>query len=168
MKDIRIEKLTLNIGSGKDAEKLEKAMKLLKNITGKQPIKTLSKKRIPNWGLRPGLAIGCKVTIRNALAKEIISNLLQAKNNKLNPSQFDTKGNVSFGIHEYIDIPGIKYDPEIGVMGLEAAITLERPGFRIKRRVYLKKTIPPTHQITKENAIEFIKKEFDTQVEEEE
>ncbi len=168
MREIRIEKLTLNIGVGKNTETLEKAMKLLQNITGCKPVKTTAKKRIPNWGLRPGLPIGCKVTIRKAQAKEIIGRLLQAKDNRLSPSQFDERGNVSLGIHEYIDIPGVKYDPEIGVIGLEAAITLERPGYRIKKRKIQKKPISPRHQITKNEAIDFIKKEFDTQVGDEE
>ncbi|MBI2133262.1 50S ribosomal protein L5 [Candidatus Woesearchaeota archaeon] len=168
MKKIRIEKLTLNIGSGKSQETLEKGMKLLKNITGLTPVKTTSTKRIPNWGLRPGLQIGCKITVRKAPAKELISRLLQAKDNKLSQSQFDSQGNVSFGIHEYIDIPGIKYDPEIGVMGLQASITLERIGFRIKRRKLQKRTISAKHQISKDEAIEFIKNEFETQIGEEE
>ncbi len=168
MKAIRIEKLTLNIGSGKDTEKLEKSMKLLSNITGLTPIKTTAKKRIPNWGLRPGLPIGCKITIRKEKAKELISRLLQAKDNKLSPDQFDTKGNLSFGIHEYIDIPGVKYDPAIGVLGLQASITLERIGYRIKRRKLQPKTLPKKHEITKEEAIKFIKSQFDTEIGDEE
>ena len=58
MREIRIEKITLNIGAGKDVGKLEKGVKLLKNITGINPVKTVTQKRIPTWGLRPGLPIG--------------------------------------------------------------------------------------------------------------
>lgn len=160
MREIRIEKLTLNIGAGKDAEKLEKALKLLKNIAGQNPVKTTAKKRIPNWGLRPGLPIGCKLTIRKSRAKEIIARLLQANDNKLSESQFDANGSVSFGINEYIDIPGANYDPEIGVMGLEASITLERKGYRVKRRRLLKRKIAGSHRITKDDAIGFMKNVF--------
>ena len=105
MRAIRIEKVTLNIGAGKDQTKLEKGMLLLKNITGINPVKTVTKKRIPNWGIRPGLPIGCKLTLRKQKAKEILLRLLDAKNNTLQEFQFDNKGNIAFGIHEYIDIP---------------------------------------------------------------
>jgi ribosomal protein L5 len=54
MQEIRIEKITLNIGCGKDQSRIEKGIKLLKNIAqGSTPVKTITKKRIPEWGLRP-------------------------------------------------------------------------------------------------------------------
>ena len=164
MRQIRIEKITLNIGAGKEQTKLEKGMKLLKNITGIDPIQTITNKRIPGWGLRPGLPIGCKITLRNDNAKEILKRLLEAKDNKLKPTQFDDQGNLAFGIPEYIDIPGVKYDPEIGVIGLEICVTLERPGFRIKKRKIQKRKIPPKHIIKKEEAIEFMEKNFNIKV----
>jgi large subunit ribosomal protein L5 len=156
----RIEKLTLNIGAGKDQAKLEKGVQLLKHITGIDPIKTVTSKRIPNWGLRPGLPIGCKLTLRKQFAKELIKRFLEAKKKTLLLSQFDNFGNISFGIEEYIDIPGVAYKPEIGVLGLQVCITLEKPGHRIKRRTFLKKQIGKNHIVTKQNAIDFMKKEF--------
>lgn len=156
----RIEKLTLNIGAGKDQAKLEKGVQLLKHITGIDPIKTVTSKRIPNWGLRPGLPIGCKLTLRKQFAKELIKRFLEAKKKTLLMSQFDNFGNISFGIEEYIDIPGVAYKPEIGVLGLQVCITLEKPGHRIKRRTFLKKAIGKNHIVTKQNAIDFMKKEF--------
>lgn len=168
MTKIRIEKVTLNIGAGKDTAKLEKGMKLLNNLTGMKPVKTVTQKRIPTWGIRPGLPIGCKVTIRGKKSIEILSNLLHAKEYTLNETQFDDNGNVSFGIPEYIDIKGVKYDPEIGVIGLEVCVTLEKPGFRIKRRkLKKKKKISSRHRIKKKNAIEFMKKEFNIKIREE-
>ena len=120
---------------------------LLKNITGIDPIKTFTNKRIPTWGLRPGLPIGCKLTLRKKKAEEILLRLLDAKDNTLSPHQFDKEGNIAFGIHEYIDIPGIEYEPKIGVMGLEVCITLERPGYRIKNRRIMKRKVPTKHKI---------------------
>ncbi|MBI4439103.1 50S ribosomal protein L5 [Candidatus Woesearchaeota archaeon] len=168
MKGIRIEKLVLNIGTGKNPDSIEKAMKLLKSITGREPVKTITKKRIPEWGLRPGLAIGCKVTLRKALAKDTIARLLQARDNKLSPRLFDDTGNLAFGIPEYIDIPGVSYDPQIGVIGLQATITLERVGYGIKRRKSLKRPVPVKHRITKQEAVEFMQRTFDADVGEEE
>lgn len=164
MRDIRIEKLTINIGVGEPGEKLDKAMKLLKSITGQKPIQTKSKKRIPTWNLRPGLPIACRVTLRKKLAEETLTRLLKAVENKLNPKCFDNLGNFSFGVREYIDIPGIEYDPEIGIIGLEAAVTLERPGYRIKRRKLRSKKIPNRHLINKEEAIEFVISKFNVEL----
>ncbi len=164
---IRIEKLTLNIGAGKNPDLLKKGAKLLKAITGVEPVKTVTKKRIPTWGLRPGLPIGCMLTLRKAKARNVLGRLLDARSGKLAQSQFDQHGNVSFGVHEYIDIPGVKYDPEIGIIGLQACVTLERPGFRIRRRRIKCKRIPPSHRITKDDAVKFMEKEFNVSVGEE-
>jgi large subunit ribosomal protein L5 len=160
MRNIRIEKVTLNIGAGKDQVRLENGLKLLQVITGRTPIKTFTNKRIPTWGLRPGLPIGCKVTLRGDIAKSVLKRLIEAKNYLINDSQFDNFGNFSFGIKEYIDIAGVKYDPKMGVIGLEASVTLERPGFRIRRRSLLNKSIPKRHCISKQEAIDFMKKEY--------
>jgi len=164
MRQPRIEKVTLNIGAGKDVQRLEKGVALLKAITGIDPVKTVTQKRIPNWGLRPGLPIGCKLTLRKGQAAELLKRLLQAKENKLKPHQFDEGGNVSFGIQEYIDIPGVAYDPKIGIIGLEVCVTLERPGYRIKRRRLVKKKVPRRHLLTKEEAMQFLQKNFNVTV----
>lgn len=164
MKEIKIEKVTLNIGAGKEQAKLDKTIMLLKNITGLVPVKTFSKKRIPEWGLRPGLPIGCKITLRKKKAIELLKRLLDAKDNSLTKKQFDNEGNVSFGIHEYIDVPDVKYDPKIGVMGFEVCVTLERAGFRIKRRSVKKRKIPSRHKISKNDSIEFMKQKFNVNV----
>ena len=160
MKQIRIEKITLNVGVGKDQNKLEKALKLIMHITGTSPVKTFAKKRIPTWGLRPGLPIGCKLTLRGKRAVELLPRLLESKEKKLLPTQFDEHGNVAFGIPEYIDIAGVKYEPDIGILGLEVCVTLARPGFRIKRRKVKSTKIPRSHCITRQEAIEYMKSNF--------
>ncbi len=163
-----VEKITLNIGAGKDQAKLDKGITLLKSITGIEPVKTFAKKRIPAWGLRPGLPIGCKITLRKQKALELLKRLLKANDNKLNGGQFDNSGNVSFGIPEYIDIPGIKYDPEIGIMGLEVCVTLTKKGYRIKLRRLQRKKISKRHALTKKEAIDFMREEFSISLQEEE
>ena len=167
MKDIKIEKVTLNIGAGKDQAKLEKSLVLLNAIGNATPIRTVTSKRIQEWGLRPGLPIGCKLTLRKGRAVEVLPRLLDAIDKKMSQRQFDDNGNIAFGIHEYIDIPGVKYDPKIGIMGLEVCITLERPGFRIKRRRLLMRKVPPRHRISKQEAIDFMAKNFSINIEEE-
>ncbi len=164
MQSPRIEKLTLNIGAGKDQNKLEKGVSLIKTITGIEPMKTITNKRIPSWGVRPGLPIGCKLTLRKEKAVEILKRLLEAKDRKLKPSQFDEAGNISFGIHEYIDIPGVTYDPKIGVIGLQVCVTLEKPGHRIKRRRLKQKRVPRKHMVSKDEAMSFMQEAFGVKV----
>ncbi len=164
MKQISIEKITLNIGAGKDQAKLEKGIKLISNITGHNPVKTFTKKRIQEWGLRPGLPIGCKLTLRKKMAIELLRRLLEARDNVLQPTNLDNEGNVSFGIKEYIDIPGVKYDPDIGIMGLQVCVTLKRNGFRVKYRSLKRHQIPKRHRIPKEEAIEFMKNMFNLKI----
>jgi large subunit ribosomal protein L5 len=164
MKEIRIEKVTLNIGAGKDTQLLNKGVKLLQALTGIAPIKTVTHKRIPAWGLRPGLPIGVKITLRGKQALEFIPRLLAAKAFKLAERNYDETGNISFGIPEYIDIEGAKYDPEIGIIGLQACITLTRPGYRVKKRRYRQAPLAKQHVITKQEAIEFMATKFKVQL----
>lgn len=166
MRTISVEKVTLNVGVGEAGTHLDKAVKLLSNLTGEKPIKTKTKKRIPTWKIRPGLEIGAKVTLRGNKANAILKPLLQAKGNKLSEDCFDDEGNFSFGIEEYLDIPDAKYDAEVGIIGLSVAVTLKRPGFRIKRRAIKKSKIPGKQRISKKESIEFMKRNFDLKVEE--
>ena len=78
MKEIKVAKLTLNIGAGKNEDLLKKGLILLKKLSPLVPVKTFTQKRIPGWGLRPGLAIGCKVTVRKN-PEELLKRLLVAK-----------------------------------------------------------------------------------------
>jgi len=164
MKEIKVAKITLNIGAGKDQNQLKKGLKLLNSIANAKPVETVTNKRIAGWGIRPGLPIGCKVTLRKQKSVELLEKLLKAKENKLNEKQFDENGNIAFGIAEYIDIPGVKYEPEIGIIGLEVCVTLERAGYRIKRRKIAKRKIHKNHKISKEAAVEFMKNKFNVKV----
>lgn len=168
MRQIKVAKITLNIGAGKEQTKLEKGVKLLELITGMVPKKAATKKRIPNWDLRPGLVVGCFVTVRGKQAEELLKRFIDAKDYRLKSTMFDDKGNLAFGFAEYIDIEGIRYSPEIGVIGFNVAVTLERPGYRVKRRLYKRSPINKSHLIAKEEAIAFMKDKFKVKLEEEE
>lgn len=167
MKEIRIEKVTLNIGVGKPGPELEKALKLLQQITGKKPVETKSDKRIPTWGLRPGLSIGAKITLRGREAEELLRRLLNAIDYRLHSYKIGKDGNFAFGIKEYIDIPGMKYDMDIGIIGLEAAVTLKRAGFRVRRRKVMPRKLPDRHRIHKEETKSFLKEKYNVTFDEE-
>ncbi len=100
------------------------------------------------------------MTVRGADAGKLLQRLVDAKGKKLNGKSFDDFGNVSFGIREHIDIPGIKYDPQIGILGLEAAVTLTRPGFSIRFRSRHKASVGKHHRISSNEAKEFLSREF--------
>ncbi len=164
MRDIRMTKITLNIGTGESGVKLEKAQKLLEKLTKKKVVITKTHDRT-TFGMAKDRPIGVKVTLRKEDAKKFLKPALQSIGNKLKASQFDLSGSFSFGIAEYINIPGIKYDAEIGILGFDVSVSLERPGYRIKKRRQKPKKVGKKHQIKKEEAIEFAKKEWGLTIE---
>lgn len=164
MKEIRLEKVKLNMSTGEPGPELEKAKKLLETISGKKVVKTRTHKR-STFGVAQGRQIGVTTTLRGQEARGILARLLAAVENKLNASCFDSSGNFSFGIAEYIDIPEVNYDPDIGIMGFDICVTLERPGYRVKKRRLNKNRVGKTHLIKPEESIEWVKKEFGVEVE---
>ena len=165
MEEVKIAKATINIGVGESGERLARAEKLLSTITEQQPVRTYSKVTNPEFGIRKGQPIACKVTLRNEKADKAVKMVLDGIGNRLKASQFDAQGNVAFGIEEHIDIPGMRYDPDIGIFGMNVAVTFEKPGYRIKRRKIQHKKVPNKHQVTKEETMEFMKKEFQVNIE---
>jgi len=163
MRKIRIEKVTVNIGCGRGGEKLDKAVKLLEKLTAKKVVITRTHKRT-TFGVAKGRDIGCKLTLRGKHATEFLKRALEAVDNKISAKQFDKQGNFSLGVKEYIDLPGAKYDPDIGMYGMDVCVSLERPGFRVKRKRLARK-IGKSHLITKEDAQEWVSKNFGVKIE---
>ena len=164
MKKIFLSKLVLNMGVGKSGDPIEIGKKTLEQITGKKPNTRNAKKSQRDWGIRKGEPIGVAVTVRNNDATELLKKLLVTKDNKINERSLDNEGNVSFGIKEHIDIPGIKYDPKIGILGLEVSVSLERCGFNIRTRSRQKSKVCRKLRINKNDAIKFLTEEFGVKV----
>jgi large subunit ribosomal protein L5 len=165
MKQIQVSQVTVNIGIGQVGDDVEKAKNLLEKITGKQAIKTESKETAKNFGLRSGLNIGAMVTLRGEEAEEFLEKVLPAADG-IKKSAFDGTGNFGFGISEYIDVPGVEYDSDIGMMGFEVAVKLERPGYRVKKRDHKPNHIGKEHKVTDDEAVEFVEDRFEVEVEE--
>ncbi len=161
MRDVKIEKITLNMGCGSKTP-IDSATFVLKNLSGGKVVVTKTRKR-STFNVPKNKAIGCKITIRKN-TKPFLKRLFEAKENKLKQASFDNTGNFSFGVKEYIDVPGMEYEPKIGVLGFDVCVTLERPGYRVKRK-RLPGKISKTHLIKKEDAIDFVKKEFGVEIE---
>lgn len=162
MREIRIEKVTLNMGCGDDKDKLKRAEKLLQMIAGQKPIITKTRKRT-TFGMPRKKPIGVKVTLRKERAEKFFKDVLKAVDNELKEKQIGD-GNFSIGIKEYIDLPNVEYDPDVGILGLDVCVTLERPGFRVKRRNIRKTNIGKRHIISKEETINWLKKCFEVRI----
>jgi len=158
MREIKIEKVVL--GMGAQGDDLEKAMKLLKLLSGKEPTKRASSKRIPTLGVRPGLEIGAMVTLRKS-AEEILKKMLLAVDNALKKKQI-SENNFSFGVKEYLEIPGMEYQRDIGIMGLDVTVVFKRTGRRVKLKKIKRGKIPKRQVITREEIIKFMEDKFQT------
>lgn len=158
MREIRIEKVTLNIGCATDQDKIKRAQKLLQNLTDQKPVITLTQRRT-TFGTPKKNPIGVKITLRKDKAINFLKDALQAVDNELNERQINND-NFSIGIKEYIDLPKANYDPEVGILGMDVCVTLERPGYNVKRRKNKKSKIGSKHLITKSEIIEWLKNKF--------
>jgi large subunit ribosomal protein L5 len=166
MRDVVIDKVTLNIGVGSAGQELENAKILLERLSGAKAIETLAKVRNPSFKIKKGDPIGAKTTLRGKEAVEFVKKALKVKEYKLLKKNFDKTGNFSFGVGEYIEFPGAKYDPRIGIIGFDVCVTLKRKGgYRCAKRRRAKARISPSHRLAKEDGIEFAKKQFGIQIE---
>jgi len=164
MKEIRLDKAVVNIGVGEAGERLLKAEKVLQMVTGKKPVRTIAKTTNRDFGIRQGMQIGCKVTMRGAEAMEFVKKALYIRENRIATYSFDPEGNFSFGIEDYTDFPGMKYDPEIGIFGLDVCASLARRGVRIKNRVIMRAKVPKRQRITRKEGMEFVRGKFGAEV----
>ncbi len=164
MKRPFLEKIVLNIGVGAGGEELERATSVLETITGKKAVKTISKRNIKEFNLRIGRPIGTKITVRGKEAETLLKRLLIVTNNKILKKSFDNYGNFGFGITEHISIPGIEYDTEIGIYGLDVCGKIVRPGMRVKYRRNKRSKITKHHYVSKLEAQEFLNKKFNVSI----
>ena len=164
MRDLKVEKVVVNIGVGEAGERLVKAEKVLEMVTGQKPVETVSKTVNRDLGIRQGMPLGCKVTLRGETAEDFVRKALVIREMRVPEYSFDKEGNMSFGISDYTDFEGMKYDPEIGIFGMDISVVLRRPGNRITQRALLKRRIPKSHRVDRAEAIEFMKERFEVQV----
>jgi large subunit ribosomal protein L5 len=164
MRDLHVEKVVVNIGVGEAGERLAKAEKVLEMVTKQKPVETLSKTVNRDLGIRQGMPLGCKVTLRGEEAVEFVKQALSIREMRVPEYSFDQEGNMSFGISDYTDFEGMKYDPEIGIFGMDISVVLRRPGNRITQRALLKRRIPKSHRVGREEAIQYMKDNFQIEV----
>lgn len=160
----QIEKVVVNLCVGKSGEPLEKAFKVLKEIAGQNPVKKNAKTSIRDFGTRKGEPIACVVTLRRQPAIDFLKKVLPVIDNKISKSSFDMQGNFAFGLKEHIEIHGVKYDPDVGIFGMDICVTLNRPGDRVSDRRKRKAKIGHKHILTPEEAILFTKQTLGVEI----
>ena len=164
MRRIEIDKVVINIGVGEGGEKLRKAEKVIEILTGEKPVHMQAKKTIRDFNIRKGLPIGIKVTLRGKKAEDFLRRALWVRDFKVPNYSFDSQGNLNFGITDYTDFEGVKYDPEIGIFGMDINVVFKRPGYRVARRRLKKAKIPHRHRVTREEAMQFMRERFNLNI----
>ncbi|MDO8841078.1 50S ribosomal protein L5 [Methanocalculus sp.] len=165
MQELFIDKIVVHMSVGESGDKLIKGEALMKEIcNGATPVRTIAKRTVPAFGLRKGQPMGCKLTLRGAVAEEFLATSLAIIEKKIRPQQFDVNGNFGFGIEEHTDYPGQSYDPQIGIYGMDINVVIEKKGVRIARRSAQKKKLPSKQHVKREEAVLFMKERFNVEV----
>merc|ERR1719408_1185481 len=133
MREILIDKVVVNCSTGEGGDKTLKAAKVLKDLSGQEPVLNKCKYTIRSFGVRRGDKIGTNVTVRGEKAKEILERGLKVKEYELPRNCFSSMGHFGFGITEHIDL-GIRYDPYTGIFGMDFYCVLKKPGYRVSRK----------------------------------
>ncbi len=160
----RIEKVVVNLNVGKSGEPLEKATRVLEELTGQVPVKRNAKNTIRDFGIRKGEPIACTVTLRKQKAIDFLKKVLPVVDNKISRSSFDKQGNFAFGLKEHIEIAGVKYDPDVGIFGMDVCVSVNRPGQRVKIRRKQKSRVGSKHILTPEESVAFIGKTLGVEI----
>ena len=142
LRTLRVIKVVVNAGVGESGENRTKASRVIEMVTHQKPIATRAHSTNRDFGIRKGQEIGAKVTLRGATALDFLQRAFEARDRQLDVDSIDRNGNFSFGIADYTDFTGMKYDPAIGIHGMDVAVELGRAGFRIRQRRIRSRPLP--------------------------
>ena len=160
MRDIFIEKLCINICVGEAGDRTARAAKVLEQLTGQTPVYSKARYTIRSFGIRRNEKISVHCTVRGDKAYDILERGLKVKEYELKRRNFSQEGNFGFGIQEHIDL-GIKYDPSIGIYGMDFFIVLNRKGHRVSNRKRCQSRVGLAHRVTGQDAVDWFKRKYE-------
>ncbi|MES3630836.1 MAG: 50S ribosomal protein L5 [Longimonas sp.] len=161
MRAPRLEKICINKGVGEAEETpklLDDAIEQLRSITGQHPEVTRAKKSISNFGIREGVPVGVRVTLRTARMYEFLDRLVTLALPNVRDFQgipdrsFDGHGNYSLGIKDQTIFPEINVDNVDRVSGMDVTF------------VTTAETDEEAYALLKELGMPFVRREEDEAV----
>jgi large subunit ribosomal protein L5 len=99
--------------------------------------------------------------------KKFLTDAFWVRENTIPAWNFDAQGNLSFGISDYTEFPDQKYNPDIGIFGMDISVVLERPGHRVSRRRRRSRKVAGSHLVTTSESREWFKSEYGLNIMEE-
>merc|ERR1712142_884320 len=160
MKEMRIAKLCINICVGESGDRLVRAGKVLEAPTGQTPVFSKARYTVRTFGIRRNEKIAVHCTVRGTKAEEILEKGLKVKEYELRKGNFSSNGNFGFGIQEHIDL-GIKYDPNIGIYGMDFYVVLGRPGMNVLHKKRCTGSVGFPHRLIKDDAMKWFQTKYD-------
>ena len=141
-RSLRLIKVVVNIGVGESGERLQKAGRILGMLTHQKSVLTRARLTNRDLGIRRGQEIGTKVTLRGTAAHDFLVRAFEARDRQFDIDSIDADGNFSLGIRDYTDFTGMKYDPAIGIFGMDISVEMGRAGWRVRDRRLRRQTLP--------------------------
>ncbi len=160
LRKVRLVKVVVHTGVGESGEPRTKAEKVLQMLTHQKPVATRARSTNRDFAIRAGQEIGAKVTLRGAAAEEFLGRAFESRDKQFDPASIDRVGNFSFGVADYTDFTGMKYDPEIGIVGLDICVEMGRAGWRVRDRRRGARAIAPHLRATPEETRVFVVARF--------